>query len=111
MIDFMSYSGGATVLIILFFILTLCYFFFGSIRHLITGILKSLPREKRRSNLKHTRQRKNAIPFFGFHFTFRMKRKKTEKPVKLRVVGKSKDEPVLKDDRARLYIVRPRSVK
>jgi hypothetical protein len=62
-------------------------------------------------DLKQSRQPKNSKPFFGLYYIFRRNREKTEIPVKLSVVRKSKDKPALKDDRARLYIVKPRSIK
>ena len=52
----------------------------------------------------------NSKTFFGLYLTFLRKRKKTENPVKLKGVRKSKGEPALKDDRARLYIVTSRNI-
>jgi Delta7-sterol 5-desaturase len=59
----------------------------------------------------HARHHKQYQYNFGLYFTFWDKWKKTEAPCVLRVVRKKTPAPVPRNDRARLYIVRPRSIK
>jgi sterol desaturase/sphingolipid hydroxylase (fatty acid hydroxylase superfamily) len=59
----------------------------------------------------HARHHKQFQYNFGLYFTFWDKWKKTEAPGVLRVVRNTTPEPAPEHDRARLFIVKPRSVK
>ena len=59
----------------------------------------------------HARHHKQYQYNFGLYFTFWDKLKKTEAPVVLRVVRKKTIEAAPVNDRARLFVVKPRSIK